>query len=806
MARSSEGDPGTGLGYDGPMPEPPKRQTIRLPVRTLVETIFRSGDLVLSSAGSPVRAIRAHRRYQAAQPEGYRAEVPVSGGVEVRGLGLEVSGRIDGLFETPDGPVIEEIKTSLKPRASWEKGRPAHWAQAKVYGHLLLSQGDHQQATLRLIHLGLNSGEEKVLERTYSRTGLARFFLDLVSGFAELLLRRESRLEERDRTIRSLEFPFPSFRRGQREMAVAVFRAIKEGRRLLVQAPTGVGKTAAVLFPALKALAEGRATRLFYLTARTTGRRAAEESLERMRAAGLKLTSVSLTAKEKICPQEKPACDPELCPRAKGHFDRLGKALEEAQPLPAWTGEAIETLARTFRVCPFELSLELANEADCIIGDYNYAFDPRVYLRRFFEPDPLRPEERYVFLVDEAHHLVGRAREMFSARLSKQPFLDLRRAIKTDLPPLYRAAGKINSFFLTLRRRCQEEGGAIQEQEDPRGLYPFLEEFAGLAEERLFGGPPAPFSEELKELYFAVSGFLRVAKEYGPGYATLLETRGREVNLRLFCLDPAARLDQALKRAGAAVFFSATLSPLEYQARLLGCPEEPPGLCLSSPFPRRNLKVLLADNISTFYTDRERTKLDLARALAGLVRARPGNYILFFPSYAYLEMVRPGLEGELEGTEIIAQSPGMSEPEREIFLARFRTDNQETLVGLAVMGGIFGEGIDLRGDRLAGVAVVGVGLPSPSPERELIKDHFQELLGAGFEYAYLYPGFNRVLQAAGRVIRTETDRGVVLLIDRRLKRPAYRRLFPDHWRPVRVPGSAGLEAALARFWEDEGSG
>jgi len=788
------------------MPQPPSLKTIRLPVRALVEAFFRSGDLVLTAAGSPARAIRAHRLYQAGRPEGYRAEVPVGSTVTVKGFCLEVSGRIDGVTETPEGPVVEEIKTWVRPPAAGEaERRPAHWAQAKVYAHLLLSQGDQDRALLRLVYLSLSGGQPLVLEQSCSKAELDGFFDLLTAGFVDRLLLKKARLEARDRSIAELKFPFPSFRAGQRAMAVAVYRAVQDGRRLLIQAPTGVGKTAAVLFPAVKALAQGEATRLFYLTARTTGRLAAEQALDRMRAAGLTLTSVTLTAREKICPQDRPACDPELCPRARGHFDRLGAALEEAASRTAWTRERIEALALDHRVCPFELSLDLACEADCVIGDYNYAFDPRAFLRRFFDPDLFRPgEERYVFLVDEAHQLIDRAREMFSAGLSKQSFLDLRRAVKTDLPRLFKAAGRINSFFLDLRRRCQERDGAIQEKEDPKPLYPLLEEFCRLAEEWLAGGEPAPFREELQELFFSVSGFLKVAEEYGPGYATLMEAKGREVDLRLFCLDPSARLGKALDRAAAAVFFSATLAPLDYHARLLGCPEGAPSLTLGSPFPRRNLKLLLAENVSTLFGQRERTKTSLARTLAGLVRARPGNYLLYFPSYQYLELIRPELAQDLEGAEIISQSPGMGEPEREDFLARFGTGNQGTLVGLAVMGGIFGEGIDLRGDRLTGVAVVGVGLPPPSPERELIRSHFDGLVGAGFEYAYLFPGFNRVLQAAGRVIRSETDRGVVLLVDQRLGRPAYRRLFPGHWRPVRVPGPAGLEAALARFWGEEG--
>jgi len=523
-----------------------------------------------------------------------------------------------------------------------------------------------------------------------------------------------------------------------------------------------------------------------------------------MRDQGLKIKSLTLTAKEKTCFSSDSACNGEECEFARGYFDRVDEAAAEMFRQDAFGRAAIEEMARKHRVCPFEFSLELAFIADCVICDYNYAFDPAVYLKRFFDEEDLHDE--FVFLIDEAHNLVDRAREMFSAELMKRPFVDLRRVVKKKLPGLYKSMGKINNWLLKSRKRCREEGRPIVEKEEPDGLYPLLRKFLEAAEDWLVLNSKTPFRDALLDLYFVVSRFLKRAEHYDGTYATYYEPVDKDFRLKLFCIDPSIQLREALERCKCAVFFSATMTPAAYFRKILGCRNSAKEIILPSPFPEENLCLLVCDRISTLYRQRERTKEAVSRAIASLVKQKKGNYLLFFPSYRYMMMVYDIFtpeNGNNPALEIILQTPGMSEGERDEFLRQFEKseDNDSTLVGFAVMGGVFGEGIDLVGDRLTGAVVVGVGLPAICLERELIREYFidPEQGGTGFEYAYLYPGINRVLQAAGRVIRSEQDRGVILLIDERFSWNQYKSLFPKEWHPVRVPGEQELTRALDQF-------
>jgi DNA excision repair protein ERCC-2 len=599
----------------------------------------------------------------------------------------------------------------------------------------------------------------------------------------------------RDASLAVLEFPFGVFRPGQLEMADAVRRTLRAGGRIFIQAPTGIGKTMAVLFPAVITLAEGLSRKIFYLTARTTGRQAAEKALEELRRRGMRLKSLALTAKERICFQPGGACTPEECGYAKGHYDRLPDARAEMFESDAWTRDAVEEIARRRQVCPFDFSLELSLWADLIVCDYNYAFDPKAYLRRFF----LEGEDGYVFLIDEAHNLVDRSREMFSAEIRKQPYLSLRRSLKSQLPAVHRHLGRINAWMLSGRKRCLEDGNPRAEASPPESLGPLLKDFINAAAKWLEKNEKAGFREELLERYFESNGFLRVAERFDETYAALSEALPKDFRLKLFCIDPSRQFAEALQRCRAAVFFSATLTPLDFFKDMLGgghadC------LVLPSPFPPENLRALIANRISTLYRHRERTRTAIARLLEAFVGQRPGNYLLFFPSYEYLRMIRDAVRRPGPSTEFITQEPGMGERQREAFLARFDTERPGTLVGFAVMGGIFGEGIDLVGRRLSGAAVVGVGLPAVCLERDLIRAYFAEQRQEGFEYAYVYPGINRVLQAAGRVIRSETDRGAVLLIDQRYGMPGYRALLPESWRPAFVADPDRLAENLKDFW------
>ncbi|MHB9028923.1 MAG: ATP-dependent DNA helicase, partial [Candidatus Latescibacterota bacterium] len=565
--------------------------------------------------------------------------------------------------------------------------------------------------------------------------------------------------------------------------------------QILIQAPTGIGKTMAALFPALKTLPQGLASKIFYLTARTTGKNVAGNALAVLREHGLKAKSMNLTAKEKICFRPGSACSGEECEYAKGYYDRIHEALADAFHCDAFTRELIGEIAEKHRVCPFEFSLDLSLWVDCIICDYNYVYNPRVYLRRFF----LEKSGDYLFLVDEAHNLVDRARDMFSAEISRLPFRELRKKMKNNIPEIYRILGRINTWMSGI---CKQYGetNPCAEKELPEKLLPLLKKFLTAAEKWLVINRTAPFREEFLDLYFPVHGFIRVADQYDESYATCYGIKGDDLTVRLFCIDPANQMRAARERGIASVFFSATLTPADYFRRMFGCSESASDLVLPSPFPPENLRLIISGGISTLYADRERTKDEIARIILALIQQKKGNHLIFFPSYEYMRLVRDRFVQASPETDIIVQTPGMTEPEREQFIARFSHDNTETLVGFAVMGGVFGEGIDLVGDRLTGAVIVGVGLPALCLERELIRDYFAQKDEAGFEFAYLYPGFTKVLQAAGRVIRSEKDRGVVLLIDKRFAAERYRTLFPREWHTVIVRDGKHLSRIVQDFW------
>lgn len=776
--------------------------SLTISVRTLVEYVFRSGDLMTEFTGAArsLKGIRGHQIVQRSRPDHYTSEVAVSHTVETGAVPLTISGRIDGVYSSSEGVIIDEIKTTSRdPDRFSEREKPIHWAQAKTYAYMIGAEKGLDVVEVQLTYYQLGTGKIREFRKQFHIGDLKTFFENLVDRYLKWAETVADWQRVRNDSIRELDFPFPSYRSGQREMAVKVYRAIQDAKQLIVQAATGIGKTMAVIFPGVKALAEEKCIKIFYLTARTTGRKAAELAVDELRSSGLRLKSLTLTAKDKICFHPDRSCHPDECEFAKGHYDRIGHALESAFGNDRITRSAIEKLARDHRVCPFEFSLELTLWADCIICDYNYAFDPRVYLRRFFLEDARH--DAYAFLIDEAHNLVDRARDMFSADITKQPFLDMRRAVKNDLPGLYRIMGKINSHLVKIRKECENVGGELTTRDLPEGLLPQLRQFLKIADRWLALNVDAFFRGELLELYFSVVSFVRVSEHFDTSYAVCCTRAGKDLRVRLFCMDPSSQMGEALHRSRSAVFFSATLKPVDYFIRILGCDTDARHFTLPSPFPPRNLGIFIADRISTLYRQRDETAPEVAKILTSFVAVRKGNYMFYFPSYRYLQTILTGFEdGNLSSCRLVVQTPDMSEPERDDFIANFSNDPTETLIGFAVMGGIFGEGIDLVGDRLTGAAIVGVGLPGISPERTLIKDHFAAVNRSGFEFAYLFPGMTRVLQAVGRVIRSDSDRGAVLLIDRRYGTRPYRSLLPPEWRPVSVRKPSELERELKDFW------
>ena len=778
------------------------KSELRISVRDLVEYGCRAGDLDSEFSGvrRAVDAIRAHQRIQRSRPAGYRAEVPVAYRVDAEDFDLHIGGRIDGVYTRGGGApesVIDEIKTVTRwPDSDDPPENPMHWGQAKVYGFMYALRHGLPELVIQLTYCHLDTGEIREYRRKTSFADLKDFVEELIDEYLEWARTVMNWHRLRDESIRSLVFPFPAYRPGQRRMAIETYRAVQAGDQLIMQAATGIGKTMAVVFASLKSIADGLTDKIFYLTARTTGQSAAENAIAVLGQRGLRLKSLTLTAKEKICFSPGSACNGEECEFARGYYDRRNAAVRDIFLRDATTRPRLESACARHRLCPFALSLELALYTDCIICDYNYAFDPRVYLRRFFQ----ETQDRYTFLVDEAHNLVDRAREMFSAELRKKSFLQLRAAVKSDLPDLYTKLGKVNKWMLQTRKAAPEKRRNWAERQPPEGLEGLLRPIVASMEKWLVRNTKTEFRDSLLDLFFEINSFLRVTERYDEAYVTCYDRGARDLRLKLYCVDPAGPVGEALNRCESAVFFSATMTPPDYFKTVFGCRDSAAAFKLPSPFAVENLKVFVADRISTLYRQREETAAAVADVLIALVDRKKGNYLLFFPSYRYMQMVHDICRYRCADMDIVVQSPDMSEEDRIAFLGRFARNDTETLVGFAVMGGIFGEAIDLVGDRLCGAAIVGVGLPAVSLEREVIREYYAQRIRAGFEFAYLYPGINRVLQAAGRVIRSENDRGTVVLIDRRFGTYRYRSMLPPEWNPTPIAGAEDLRTQLSDFW------
>ncbi|CAM3390839.1 ATP-dependent DNA helicase [Paenibacillus lupini] len=764
-------------------------KTVHLSVRSLVEYAYQSGDIEsgFRSATSLQEGSRTHRQIQQQYGEQDAKEVYVSAEITREDLLFVVDGRCDGLLQTEDGLTIDEIKSfSGRVPALMEETYPVHWAQAQCYAYMVAKDRELESMRVQLTYVQIDNGESHQFVRTMTFMELEEFLHDMVNRYYPYASLKSQHAEKRNASIKELGFPFPSYREGQRKLAASVYQTVSDGRKLFAKAPTGIGKTMSTLFPAVKAIGEGLLQRLFYLTARTTTRAAAEEALEMLREGGLHLHTVTLTAKDKVCFKDEVRCSAEFCEYAKGYYDRVGPALlDMLGNETGMTREVIERYARKHQVCPFEFSLDAAYAADAVVCDYNYIFDPRVNLKRLFEEQ----KRQTTLLVDEAHNLVDRAREMYSAELQKADFLELQRASKNIRPLVYQSAKAVNKYFIALRKSIEENDSSAEdvaaEREFPEELLDLLESLVSSVEQQLAAGDIDPL---LSDVYFGCQHFLRIAKLYDERYITYAEKERSDIRLKLFCLDPSHLLRQYAKGYRAQILFSATLSPLHYFIDMLGGDTETDySVVIPSPFSPEQLDVRI-ERLSTRYQDRERTMDQVVRLLHEMASRHQGNILVFFPSYAYLNGVYERFmdlwdNEKVEGRTLVQRS-NMSEDERETFLASFATGNKGTLIGFAVMGGIFSEGIDLVGDRLTGVAIVGVGLPQVGPERNIIKNYFDHQGKNGFEYAYVFPGMNKVLQAGGRLIRSEQDHGTLLLIDDRYTQPQYARLLPPEWRSM----------------------
>ncbi|MGO4531114.1 helicase C-terminal domain-containing protein [Paenibacillus sp. 2TAF8] len=765
------------------------KTTIRISVRPLVEYVYRSGSIRpgFRTNASMQEGTRIHQRVQKAYTEEDLKEIVLEAELQHGDLTYVIEGRCDGLIRLEGQLTVDEIKSTAGNLDELDGGLDVHWAQAKMYAYMYATQHDEPRMQVQLTYVHSVTGEERRFRRMAERQELEQFAAEVIAGYApyaEMIAAYEA---ERDASVRELPFPFRKYREGQRKLAGAVYKTIREGQGLMAKAPTGIGKTMSVLFPTVKAIGEGEASRLFYLTARTTTRVAAEEAFARMQAEGLNMHVISLTAKDKICFKDEEACDTGQCGMCEGYYDRInGAVLDLLENETLMTRPVIERYARKHRVCPFEFSLDAAYAADAVICDYNYIFDPRISLKRMLEEQ----KRKTVLLVDEAHNLVDRGRMMFSAELEKAVFLDVKREFQTlgSNVPAAKAivdyTGAIDKYLITLRKNGGEEGKIIQ-QEAPEELIERLEPFILVAEQCLVegGSGNAEMDQLLLDAYFTAQNFVRIAKLYDERFITYAECVRSEVRVKLFCLDPSQQLRQTAKGFRSTIHFSATLSPLRYYRDMLGAEEEDYTLQIPSPFSSEQLDVRLMP-LSVRYKDRERSKRPIAEMLQQLVSEWPRtNLLVFFPSYPYMREIYQAYT-QLPGasdTDTVMQEQGMNEQEREQFLAAFQPNPERTRLVFAVMGGVFSEGVDLPGDRLNGVVVVGAGLPQIGLENNVLKDYFDKSGRNGFNYAYVFPGMNKVLQAGGRLIRTEEDKGVLVLVDDRFTQEPYRSLLPEEW-------------------------
>ena len=779
-----------------------EKPIVRISVRNLVEFILRNGDLVSGSSASDKEAMlkgsRLHRKIQKQMGSHYQPEVSLKKDTEYDDLILRVEGRADGIFSQDDRFCIDEIKGVYKNLELMEEPVPVHRAQALCYAWIYLDEHELEEIDVQMTYAHLDTEVIKRFRETLTRAELKQWYEELTDSYHRWLAYQIEWRKKRNESMENLEFPF-AYRKGQREMVSGIYHAISKKEQIFIQAPTGVGKTMSAVFPAVRAIGQGMAETVFYLTARTITRTVAQDAFEILRDRGLLFKVVTITAKEKLCFCDKPECDPEKCPYAKGHYDRINDAVYEL-----WTTEQSfdrETLlrhAQKRQVCPFEMSLDLAIWMDGVICDYNYVFDPNVCLKRFFGENV---SGNYLFLIDEAHNLVDRGREMYSASICLDDVIETRKSVKPYSQKLWKKLGKVKKQMEELKQNCSE--WKVQEN---AGVLPVsLLSVQGELDQLLEEPPSQELVDGILDFYFEVRDFLNISELVDDNYVvyTAFGEDGRFYE-KLFCVNPAENLQKCLDKGNSTVFFSATLLPLQYYRKMLSTRSENFGMYVESPFEQSKRLLMICRDVSSKYTRRGYEEYHkIAEYIARMSWQKKGNYMVFFPSYRLMEDVYQVYQDEFSVSWVrcISQHASMTELEREEFLNEFTEESEETLVGFCVMGGIFSEGIDLIGDRLIGTAVVGTGLPQVSCEREILKDYYDEKGEQGFDYAYRYPGMNKVLQAAGRVIRTAGDRGVVLLLDDRFARSEYTRLFPRHWQHLKyLNGTEALKEELDRFW------
>lgn len=745
---------------------------LRVAVRELCEFTAKEGDLDLRFTPSPTaqEGMAGHATVVARRGPDYVAELPLIGQFE----GLTVSGRADGF--DPEFRLLEEIKTHRGDISRIPANhRLLHWAQVKIYGWLLCQELGFEELDLAVVYFNVMTQQETVFRERHSAESLGEFFALHCRRYIDWARQEQAHQQARNQALESLNFPYGEFRHGQRQLAEAVYRAARDGHYLLAQATTGIGKTLGTLFPQLKAMPGQQLDRLFFLSAKTPGRRLALDALQRLREPDTPLRVLEHVARDKACEHPSKACHGDSCPLAKGFYDRLPAARSAALKERWLDQQAVRNIAIAHGVCPYYLSQELCRWSDVVVGDYNYYFDLGALLHSL----TLINQWRVCLLVDEAHNLVERGRGMYSAELDQARF----KAMCRDAPKRLKSVlDRVDRHWDQLHR----------EQQVPYQVYPLAPDLllaalgkAVSAITDLLTDHPEGNSGELLSFYMDAMLFCRLAESFGPHslFDINRDDAGNGRSYSTLCIRnilPAPFLGPRFEDAHSATLFSATLSPSHYYLDLLGLPEETQCLDVASPFSAEQLHVQVVRNLSTRYQHRDASLAPICQLMARQYAERPGNYLAFFSSYQYLEQVLQELRREHPQIPVWTQSRQMDEAARQGFIERFQIGGRG--IGFAVLGGVFGEGVDLPGERLIGAFVATLGLAQLNPINEEIRQRMDTLFGNGYDYTYLYPGLQKVVQAAGRVIRTPEDQGVLYLIDDRFARPEVRRLLPTWWR------------------------
>ena len=779
---------------------------IRISVRNLVEFILREGNIDNRTGGGQdpenmQMGSRIHRKIQRQMGSDYQAEVPLKTEIVCDGFTLKIEGRADGLIHTKEQVMVDEIKGVLRELDRVQEPAGIHLAQAKCYASMVAEQEGVDEIGVQMTYCQMETEEVKRFQYSYRSNELKVWFDEVIRQYEKWAKFQIEWRKARNASVKGIEFPFP-YRKGQRDLAVSVYRTILRKKKLFIQAPTGVGKTISTVFPAVKAVGEELGEKIFYLTAKTITRTVAEQAFETLREQNLKFKVITLTAKEKICFCEETSCNPDDCPYAKGHFDRVNDAVYELlMQEDVMSREVLEAQARKHKVCPFEMALDVSTWVDGVICDYNYVFDPDARLKRFFAEGGAGG---YLFLIDEAHNLVERGRQMYSAELCKEDFLAVKKLVKGEAPRFAKRLEACNKILLAMKKECENYKVLDNISHFGIQLMNVLSETDRYLEECV----DKEVRETVLDFYFQVRSFLNIYDGLDENYVVYTEYQenGRFV-LKLFCVNPAANLQKCLDKGNSAVFFSATLLPIQYYKRLLSTEKDNYAVYIDSSFDTKKRLLMNGVDVSTRYAMRSREMYQrYATYIFRVVKAKMGNYLIFFPSYRFMEDVYQEftqlLASDEEEMELVVQQKRMDEEERENFLRAFEMGREKSLIGFGVLGGIFSEGIDLTNEKLIGTLIIGTGLPQVCNEREILKSYFDQKGLYGFDYAYRYPGMNKVLQAAGRVIRTAEDIGIVALLDERFLTTPYQRMFPREWREYEDVSLKEIGHYVERFWDE----